>query len=301
MSPRSLSPFVLALGIAALLAVAGCEDDVVVDDGIPSDQEFIDATQGVLVLHQAALDVNLQRLRSNGDRSTFGSLQRRLRRLVPRAVADSVQAGETVSADYDSVAGEWVLTASATSGDSVDYRYDARLVYVDTTETRVPDFTRGLVLRGVLEEEISLRFRTGDFDSLASYEIDMTTSMRVDIEFDDVTIAEGDTFNVRLDGMVRGRQKAVGDTSVVDAFGIDATMRGPVGPRLAAGGSNCYEIIEQAEVDDPDMQVNWGDLVATYTFRQDGTTIQWFDPADTIVGTQRFRFAQSRLPVSCAQ
>jgi len=300
MSPRSITPLVLAIGLAALLAVSGCEDDVDTDDGIPTDQEFIDATQGVLVLHQAALDVNLQRLRTDADRTAFGTLQRRLRRLVPRSLADSVDASETVSAIYDSTAGAWTITSTATSGDSIDYRYDARLVYVDTTETRVPGFDRGSVLRGILEEDVSLRFRTGDFDSLASYEIDMTTSMRVDIEFDAMALSEGDTFNVQLDGTIRGRRKAVGDTAAVDTFGIDATMRGPVGPRIANGGSNCYEIIEQIEADDPDMRVDWGDLVATYTFRQGGATIRWYDPADTIVGTQRFRFAQSRLPVDCA-
>lgn len=288
MSARPILLLLVAAVVGLGLMSSGCEDDVVVSAGLPSDAEFLGATSGTLAMFPGAINPNLGLLRFSSQYELLADVQRRLRASIPSAVANAVVADETASATYDSVAGEWIITGSATSGDSLTFAYDARVAYFDTTGARQSTVIAGLTERGEFRESVDLSFRTGDFDSLASYEVQLDVELFADILVP--ASATEDTFRVDVEGLVRVRSKAPGDSTAIEDAGIEGRIVGLVGPRR--NSNNCLRNSNA-------MTVLWNGLEASFQINSNGTTsIAWFDPDDTIQGVDRILFTQ-RGDMSC--
>lgn len=280
-----------ALVCAAVLAVTGCEDDVAVQSNLPSDGEFLGASNGTLVLFPAGVNANLALLRSSANYALMADPQRRLRSMVPTSVARDVVADEVADARYDSTAGAWSVTGSATSGDSLDFTYEASIVWYDTLGARQSEIVPGLTERGTFRESVDLTFRTGDFDSLTSYETRLHCDLVVDVRVPLSAAATRDTFFVDVTGDVLVRSKDAGADSPIEVVDFQGRLFGGTGPNT--NNSNCYRASEA-------MTARWNELEAIFQINSSGSvSISWYDPDDTIQGVKRILFAQPPLPMEC--
>lgn len=290
MPARPHSFALIAALIAAAVATTGCEDDVVFDDGIPADEVFLAATRGAIAAHPPAVNANLQLLRASTQLELVAGVERRLRTVVPAAIARDVDADETVDATYDETRGEWTITGRATSGDSLEYTFDATISYIDSTGARVPDVEFGAVAFGEYRESYALDFRTGDFATTESYEASIRTELAVDIAFP-ALLAQADTFFVDADTEFSLRTKAAGDTTEVLTRAIDARYLGQAGPNRN-NSTGCFTA-------SAGLTVLWREFEGRLQISNNvNARLEWQRPEDEIQDVPRILFTQS-LPLDC--
>ena len=276
----------LAALLAVLLATTGCEDDITADDGTPSIGEFIEASTGARSLYANGVSTNLRRFRLADQAEVLADPRRRLRGLVPVGVANAVDRGQA-SSSYDTTAGEWTIVGQATSGDTLSFTYEGRIAYFDTVGRAMRDVVDGVTLTGTMNESFELLFRTGDFDSLASWDVRLAMDSAVDVLLGGTTPSPADTFFVSSEASLFRDALAPGDTSRID---FAATFGGRIGPRL----ENTSQCLTPTQLFDG----RWNGLEATMNVSSGGFRISWYDPDEAIQDFQRILFEQT-LEISC--
>lgn len=276
-------------GMLCVLAVSvvACEDPVDVDEGIPTEREFLEATRGAARYLESVVNPGLPRFRPEAGLASMAAFELRLRPLVPIATIAALEVEQTTSATYDTVAGHWIVTGIATSGDSLRYQYSATVAYVDTTGSARPDFVAGLTTTGSMREEFLLRFRTGDFANEDSYEVALEGILSADVRMSTRARADTDTFLVDSQASVLRRAQAAADTSRID---VVLSARGRVGPGRSSG-SDCLLSTE--------FDVRWGRWKSSMRVNSSSfLTLGWFDPEERIGIQDRVLFTQN-VPIEC--
>jgi len=272
----------LITALACALLVAGCEDEVNEDRGIPSDEQFLEATDAGALIITGGMNTNLGRFRASGDFETLSNVQKRLLAFVPSSVVAELQYTETAQATYDSSAGRWEVQGSAASGDSLAFEYSATVAYFDSLGRPMPTIVDTLTERGALIESVDLFFRTGDFDSTASYEARLRMQLEADVHVGGTAVAPADTFFVTGTSSVYRRALAPDDTSEVGLD--DVGMAGEVGPERSRE-TRCFRANE--------FNLFWDRWRADVAITNASVIrFDWLDPDETIGDRERIRFTQ---------
>lgn len=276
----------LAIVLAAVLASTGCEDEITGDDGVPSIGEFVEASRGVRWAYANGITPSLPRLRLGEQLDVLPDPRRRLRGLVPAAVANAIDPG-TATATYDSTAGAWRVSGSATSGDTLVFTYEGHVAYFDTLGRAMREVVDGETAIGELTESVDLTFRTGDFETGPSYDVRVVATTTVDVLLGGTNTAPRDTLIVRSRTRLFRNSLAPDDTLRVD---FDAEFAGRIGPRRD-NSSNCISPTQT-------FTARWNGLEATLSVASGNVRVSWFDPEDSIQNFRRILFEQT-LEVTC--
>ena len=293
--------FALLAAAATALFVAGCEDEVTVDDGVPSEAEFLSVTRAATHVMAAGVNTNLGRAAVVGvDLTWLADVERRLGVLVPTSAYDASAFVEDVSALYDETTDQWVIEGTTTAGDSLDFDYSGRVAWFDGNGQPMRDLvfdpqdtTGASTTTARLVESVRLRFRAGDFETRPSYDVDLVIDLDVDILLDRTTATPRDTFLVDAVGSIVRRVQAPVDTSTVGVTGL--ALRGRLGP--ARSNNGCYTV-PSASITDR-MHLQWDRWFGRLTSTASGISIAWLDPEETITGKERIRFEALNLPLDC--
>jgi hypothetical protein len=282
MTLRRPHRFGLITALACALLVPGCEDEVTEGGGIPSDEQFLEATDAGSLIIAGGVNTNLGRFRAFGNLETLSNVEKRLRAFVPASVVEAVDYAETAEATYDSSAGRWQIQGSAASGDSLAFEYSATVAYFDSLGRPMPAIVDTLTERGALTESVDLFFRTGDFDGTASYEARLRMQLEADVHVGGTAVAPADTFFVTGTSSVYRRALAPDDTSEVGLD--DVGMAGEVGPERSRD-TRCFRANE--------FNLFWGRWRADVAITNAAVVrFDWLDPDETIGDRERIRFTQ---------
>ncbi len=282
MTLRRSHRFGLITALACALLVPGCEDEVNDDSGIPSDEQFLEATEAGSLIIAGGVNTNLGRFRAFGAFETLSNVEKRLLAFVPASVVAALDHSETAEATYDSSAGRWEIQGSAASGDSLAFEYSASVAYFDSLGRTMPTIVDTLTERGALRESVDLFFRTGDFDSTASYEARLRMQIEADVHVGGTAVAPADTFFVTGTSSVYRRALAPDDTSEVAL--ADVGMAGEIGPERGRE-TRCFRSNE--------FNLFWDRWRADVALTNAAVIrFDWLDPGETIGDRERIRFTQ---------